>query len=392
MSLTFDVVIIGAGIHGAGAAQAAAAAGYSVLVLEQFDEVAQGASSRSSKLIHGGLRYLETGEFKLVHECLRERAILLRIAPHLVELVPFYIPVYKQTSRRPWKIALGLSIYSFFSRKRFHRIPRKIWHQLDGLRTQDLDAVFSYYDAKTNDARLTRSVLESARSLGAEIITGATLEQAQITSEGVDVSYIKNNETVIVKAGVLVNATGAWVNRVLSRINDGDGEPLQAANIDLVQGTHIVVSGDIDHPYYLEAPQDGRAVFVTPWKNQVMIGTTETVYTGNPAKVCPLSKEINYLLYIYNHYFDKNLVHEDIIHSFAGLRVLPGGEGATFTRSRDTHFHEDDETQPRVISIVGGKLTSYRSTAEKLVRHIRKTLNAKQPIADTRTLELPVVD
>ncbi len=392
MSVTYDVVIIGAGIHGAGAAQVAAAAGYSVLVLEQFDKVAQGTSSRSSKLIHGGLRYLESGEFRLVHECLRERAMLLRNAPDLVELVPFYIPVYKQTSRRPWKIALGLSIYSLFSFKPFHRIAKIHWHQMDGLKTQDLDTVFGYYDARTDDARLTRCVLESARSLGAEVITSATMAQASVTPNGVEVSYNKDNESVSVKAGVLVNAAGAWVNRVLNRIKDSNGLGLQTANIDLVQGTHIVVPGEINHPYYLEAPQDGRAVFVTPWKDHIMIGTTENVYSGDPAKVCPLEKEIHYLLYIYNHYFDSNLVHKDIIESFAGLRVLPGGEGATFKRSRDTHLLQDNASRPRVISIVGGKLTSYRATAEKLLRPVRKTLKARRPIADTRTLKLPVVD
>ena len=155
----FDVVVIGAGIHGAGVAQAGAANGPSVLVLEQYNEAAKGSSSRSSKLIHGGLRYLETGQIQLVRECLDERATLLRTAPHLVKLEPVHIPVYRETRRRPWKVALGLGIYSIMSRKRFHRIAATDWAGLDGLRTDHLDAVFSYYDAQTDDARLTRAVV-----------------------------------------------------------------------------------------------------------------------------------------------------------------------------------------------------------------------------------------
>ena len=198
MTADYDVVIIGAGIHGAGVAQAAAAAGYSVLVLEQYDAVAQGSSSRSSKLIHGGLRYLESGQFHLVRECLRERSILLRNAPHLVELVPFHIPVYRETRRRPWKIVLGLGIYSLFSRKRFHKISRDDWHQLDGLRCDRLDAVFSYYDAQTDDARLTRTVLASARDLGADLVTAAEFMLARLQGDGVEVTYMHAGETVTV--------------------------------------------------------------------------------------------------------------------------------------------------------------------------------------------------
>jgi glycerol-3-phosphate dehydrogenase len=388
----YDVVVIGAGIHGAGVAQAAAAAGYSVLVLEQYDEVAKGASSRSSKLIHGGLRYLESGEFHLVKECLRERAMLLRNAPHLVKLVPFYIPVYRDTHRRPWKIALGLMIYSLFSRKRFHRIPSRDWNQLDGLRSDNLDAVFSYYDAQTDDAALTRAVLQSARTLGAAVITGAVFRQAVLDSSGVAASYEKDGQSVTLTTRVLVNAAGSWVNHVLQRVHHESGAAMELYNMDLVQGTHIIVPGQISHPYYLEAPQDGRAVFVVPWKNNIMVGTTELHYHGDPADVRPTAEEINYLLEIYNHYFKRELNSGDVIEAFAGLRVLPdGGENAS-SKSRETHFHENDPKQPRVVSIYGGKLTSYRATAEKLLRRIKNLLPETAPVADTRRLEIPIVD
>ena len=392
MPLQYDVVVIGAGIHGAGVAQAAAAAGYSVIVLEQYSDAAQATSSRSSKLIHGGLRYLESGQFHLVNECLHERAVLLRIAPHLVKLVPFHIPVYRETRRRPWKIALGLSIYSLFSRKRFHKIPRRRWNRLDGLRTDQLDAVFSYYDAQTDDARLTRAVLESARSLGTDVITRAKFVHAKIYPDDVSVTYVASGESNNITARVLVNASGPWVNDVLGNVKKSSGAGVQTHDIELVQGSHVVVPGQISHPYYLEAPQDGRAVFVVPWKNNIMIGTTESRYTGEPEDVAPQAEEIDYLLEIYNHYFNARLGTEDVIDAFAGLRVLPGGAGAAFSKSRDTYLYLDDAVKPRVVSIYGGKLTSYRASAEKLITMIVRSLPAATPLADTRTLELPVID
>ena len=392
MTQQYDVVVIGAGIHGAGVAQAAAAAGYSVLVLEQHDEAAKGSSSRSSKLIHGGLRYLESGQLQLVHECLHERAVLLRIAPHLVRLVPFHIPVYRETRRRPWKILVGLGIYSLFSRKRFHRVARNTWHELDGLRTDRLDAVFSYYDAQTDDARLTRSVLASARELGADVITCAEFTGASLGPDDVELTYLHRGTTQTIGTRVLVNAAGPWVNRVLAKVSQSSGEPVETLDMELVQGSHIVVAGHISHPYYLEAPQDGRAVFVVPWKNNIMIGTTENHYRGDPADVRPLATEIEYLLEIYNDYFRQSLTSEQVIEAFAGLRVLPGGRGGAFNKSRDTHFLEDDDDQPRLVSIYGGKLTVYRAAAGKLLQIIRKTLPNATPVADTRTLKLPVID
>lgn len=388
MDHDYDVIVIGAGIHGAGAAQVAAAAGYSVLVLEQYDKPAQGASRKSSKLIHGGLRYLETGEFHLVHECLKERANLLHNAPHLVKLVPFHIPVYKETTRRPWKIMLGLFIYSLFSKKAFRHVPRRQWDQLDGLKTTDLDAVFHYYDAQTDDAHLTRSVLASAQALSAKVYMNAVLESARLVEEGCDVTYQHLKESKKVTARVLINAAGPWVNEVLDRF-----EPVpEQMEIELVQGAHIVVPGKVSHPYYLEAPQDRRAVFVTPWKNHVLIGTTENDYQGDPAKVGPLESEISYLLEIYNHYFERDLKRDDVISAFAGLRVLPGGSGEIFKKSRDTHFGEDRTNDPRVVTIYGGKLTSYRATSVKLIRKLSKVLQKREKRVDTRRLKLPVVD
>jgi glycerol-3-phosphate dehydrogenase len=167
---------------------------------------------------------------------------------------------------------------------------------------------------------------------------------------------------------------------------------MEQYDMDLVQGAHIIVPGQISHPYYLEAPQDGRAVFVVPWKNNIMVGTTELSYHGDPADVRPTAAEIEYLLEIYNHYFKCDLTRGDMIDAFAGLRVLPAGGGSASSKSRETHFHENDPARPRVVSIYGGKLTSYRATAEKLLRRIKTVLPETTPVADTRSLEIPNID
>ena len=201
----YDVVVIGAGIHGAGIAQAAAAGGYTVLLLEQHAP-AFGTSSRSSKLIHGGLRYLETGQFALVRECLREREFLLKLAPDLVRLVPFYIPVYRHTTRRPWQIHTGLSLYALLGglgeHVRFTRVPRTQWDELDGIATHDLQAVYRYFDAQTDDAALTRAVLYSAQTLGATVKVPAEFLNATLLPETCSVVYRYENTTQIGRAHV----------------------------------------------------------------------------------------------------------------------------------------------------------------------------------------------
>jgi len=287
--MDYDLVVIGAGIQGAGVAQAASAVGFSVLVLEQFHQSALGTSCRSSKLIHGGLRYLETGQFSLVRECLNERALLLKNAPHLVKLVPFYIPVYEDSLRSPLKIAMGLSLYYLFSRKPFHKIPKAEWSQLDGLNQTGLKAVYQYDDAQTDDAKLTAAVLASAQSIGTEIRYNSTFKSAEITADRCCIQFITNKQEQSVTSHAIVNAAGPWVSDITSKVSNMKEQP----DVDLVQGAHIEVPGSLDRGiYYLEAPQDKRAVFVMPWKEHLLIGTTETIFTGDPAKVVPLTSEI----------------------------------------------------------------------------------------------------
>ncbi|HIO13712.1 MAG TPA: FAD-dependent oxidoreductase, partial [Chromatiales bacterium] len=220
--MLLDVLVIGAGIQGVGIAQAAAAAGYSVQVLEQYPQVATGSSSRSTKLIHGGLRYLESNQFSLVRECLLERRYLLRNAPHLVRLVPFLIPVYRHSMRPAWMIRAGLTFYALLGslrrEARFCKIPRRDWKNLDGLEQDGLVAVYQYYDAQTDDAALTAAVMQSALDLGAQLITSATVERIDLSAANPAVSYHRAGTRDCVEARVVINATGPWVGQIVAGV------------------------------------------------------------------------------------------------------------------------------------------------------------------------------
>jgi glycerol-3-phosphate dehydrogenase len=390
----YDVVVVGGGINGVGVAQAAAAAGHSVLLLEK-QGLAAGTSSKSSKLIHGGLRYLESYEFGLVRESLEERELLLKLAPELVQWQDFCVPLYKETRRSPLMLRTGLSLYYLLSGldadARFASLPRRLWDQLDGLRTDGLRAIFTYKDAQTNDALLTAAVMRSAQSLGAELACPAQFCGAALSATGCHVKYRAGEQERSCSANVLVNAAGPWVNDVAQLINPQQPE----IPVELVQGTHIVLPDSAikmsgNHFFYVESVRDGRAIFIMPREGGLMIGTTETRYRENPDQVRPLPAEESYLLGVLHYYFPLlgHLNRADLASSWAGLRVLPGGAGHAFHRSRETILHPDRHDRPRVLTIYGGKLTSYRATAEKVIERIKPSLEHKSPLASTRELIL----
>ena len=389
----YDVLVVGGGINGVGVAQAAAAVGHSVLLLEKT-ELAAGTSSKSSKLIHGGLRYLESWEFGLVQEGLSERALMLRLAPDLVELKPFYIPVFEYTRRQPWLVRAGLGFYAVLGKLRkevrFRKVPRRRWDELDGLVTDKLAAVFCYWDAQADDAALTAAVWKSAEGLGAKLAMPAEFIGAEILDDGCAVHYRQGEREITCQARVLVNAAGPWVNRVLSAIDP----PQTQRRVQLVQGSHIIVGGQVEHGiYYVEVPRDGRAAFVMPWKGQTLVGTTETRFRGDPDDVRPLRAERSYLRRVLNRYFPRYNATgpEAVLDAFAGLRVLPAGPGHAFHRSRETILDVDvdgKKDHPHVLSIYGGKLTSWRATAEKVMSRIEGSLPARKRAIDTRTIRL----
>lgn len=385
--MDYDVLIVGGGIQGVGVAQAAAAAGWRVALLERT-ALAAGTSQASSKLIHGGLRYLESAHVRLVRESLRERALLLRLAPELVRRVPFHIPVYHGSRRPAWKIHAGLMTYCTLAGlgrdSRFQRLPRRHWDELDGLRTDGLHAVFRYLDAQTDDAALTRAVMHSACELGAELHLPARFVAARLEADGVVARWQVAGRDYEARARVLVNASGPWINQVLAAIT-----PRQAPlSVELVRGSHIVLDTALHRGvYYLEAPEDGRAVFAMPWKGHTLVGTTEAIHRDGPERVCASDEEIGYLRRVAGHYLPAcgNAV---VLTQFAGLRVLPAANGRPFTRSRETLWHTDRARRPRLLSVAGGKLTTWRATAAQAVRMFEHSLPRRPRRADTRRLRI----
>lgn len=391
MSEPYDIAIIGAGIHGAGVAQAAAAAGHSVLLLER-KEPAAGTSSRSSKLIHGGLRYLEQLQLKLVWECLHERELLLKLAPELVKIKPFYIPIYAGTRRRPWQLYAGLSLYAALAGPRHHAAFRTLkkdeWNSLGGLTTDGLQQVFQYWDGQTDDAALTRAVLHSARSLGAETRMPVEFLGADLEAGGVSLRLREDGKEQRCRARVLVNAAGPWVAQVDALI----APFTSSVQSDLVQGTHILVDISAqDGIFYMEVPADGRAVFLMPWKGMSLVGTTEIPFPGRePAATAPSDQEREYLRKVVQHYFPSRSFNE--LAAFSGLRVLPRDAARPFDRGRELILGVDRGYKPRVISLYGGKLTSYRADSLKVLRKIRGALPSRTTRGDTAKLPLQPVD
>lgn len=390
MTTSFDICIVGGGIQGCGLAQAAAAAGYRVALLEKT-ALASATSSRSSKLIHGGLRYLESAQFGLVAKSLYERDLLLSLAPELVRRVPFYIPVYKQTSRRPWQLFVGLSLYALLGKLKatacFQRIPEPQWEKLNGLKLRDLQTVYQYWDAQTDDAKLTRAVMHSACELGAQLYCPAEFQRAHHDGkQGYEIIYTHNGVEQSLHSQTLVNAAGPWVEAVQSAL-----EPAVAAPaVELVVGTHIVLRqaapGGV---YYVESPQDRRAVFIMPWYGQTLVGTTERKYEGDPAQIQPTEHEIEYLLAIVRYYFPH--YQQDVEQSFAGARVLPYSSKNPFSRPRDTIFFSHHQL-PGYLSLMGGKLTGYRASSLIALKHLKDALPSRAAIADTAKLRLSPVD
>jgi len=381
----FDLTIIGGGIAGAGVAQCAAAEGYNVLLLEKGDYASQ-TSCSSSKLIHGGLRYLETMQLNLVYNALHERASLLKLAPELVKPIPFYIPIYKDTSRSVWTLRAGLSLYALLSGftklSRYKELPKKQWSVIQGLKTEGLVAVFQYWDAQTNDQLLTNSVIQSAIELGAKAQSHAEFIKAEKLNKGYKITYKLNKQICEINTKMIINATGPWVNETLNKIYP----QVKGCNIDWVQGTHIILDKTAPKKiFYLESKADQRVIFVMPWYGKTLIGTTEVVLKELPQYITPHAEEVDYLLSVYQNYYEGEL--PKVIRSFAGVRVLPKQSNAAFSRPRESIIWQD-KTNPNIISLYGGKLTTFRTTAKKVVNKVKKQLGTKIKRADVDTLKL----
>lgn len=379
----YDICIVGGGIQGCGTALLSALNGYSVILVEQ-QVLGWATSSRSSKLIHGGLRYLQTGQFKLVRECLKERKWMLDNLPELVQPNWFYIPIYKNSHHPAWQIHVGLLLYRLLAGcdhfSRFRRVPRRDWSgEFPGLNTNGLKAVYAYQDAQTDDRKLTRFIAGRCKEHGAHIMehcrfVGAEQQAGSKAPLHFRIELLDNkNEIRTVGATVIVNAGGPWINPVLDTIKTDT--PLRRQKYDLVQGAHIFCTPQLaGHCFYLEAPDDHRAVFILPYQGKTLVGTTEMLFSGDPAGPQPTQQEIDYLQRTVKAHFPD--YHYSIKGSFAGLRVLPKSRKSAFRRSRKTQIRSEQQ----VISLYGGKLTSWRVSAIKVLKLVEAVLGERNKV------------
>jgi glycerol-3-phosphate dehydrogenase len=387
----FDAVIIGAGINGAGIARDAAMRGLKVLLLDKGD-IAGGTSSWSTRLIHGGLRYLEHGEIGLVRESLRERETLLRIAPHLVRPLPILIPIYKHARRGIWTMRAGMFAYDILSSAKsvpaYQMLSREqTLERTPALESEGLLGAAIYYDAQVEFAE--RLVLENALSAveyGAEVITYARVDEFTSAEGGVCGVMFTNEltgETGTVEGRVLINAAGPWVDEVLTKHVGANAQRL----IGGTKGSHIVVApfpGAPDVAVYVEAKTDQRPFFIIPWNGNYLIGTTDIRYQGDLDRVLIDDEEIYYLLRETNAVLPAaNLDRAKILYSYSGVRPLPFTGDKNAQRITRRHFIRQHPEQQNVLSIVGGKLTTYRSLAAEALELVFKKL--KRPLPECRT-------
>ncbi|MCL7945852.1 glycerol-3-phosphate dehydrogenase [Marinobacter sp. ATCH36] len=360
----FDVVVVGGGVNGTGIAMDAAGRGLKVLLCEMND-LASATSSNSSKLIHGGLRYLEHYEFRLVREALAERESLLRNSPHIMWPMRFRLP-HRPHLRPAWMIRMGLFLYDHLAKREVLPGSRSIkFDEKDPLKS-DITRGFEYSDGWVDDARLVVLTAKKAQECGATILTRTKCINAERGENSWDISLQDMNDDSIhhVSAKVIINASGPWVSRLFS-----ESLAMKAPkNIRMVKGSHIVVPRlNRETEAYILQNEDERIVFVIPYEDEFsLVGTTDVDYEGDPknAKISP--EETEYLLDIVNSHFKRQLTASDVVWSYSGVRpLMDDEEGDAKKASRDYSFEVSKEKgKAPVISVFGGKITTYRKLAE----------------------------
>ncbi|MBT3358152.1 MAG: glycerol-3-phosphate dehydrogenase [Rhodospirillales bacterium] len=371
----FDILVIGGGINGAGIACDAAGRGLSVILCEQND-LASATSSASSKLIHGGLRYLEYGEFRLVREALLEREVLLAKAPHIIRPMRFVLP-HQHTARPAWLIRTGLLIYDYMGRNQ--QLPDSLGLDLSRhpagqpLKPENRRG-FEYSDCWADDARLVVLNALSAQQNGARISTHTRVVHAK-RAFGRWRVRLENSQTgdeETVHARLLINAGGPWVRDVLDNVIVSHS----TSGVRLVKGSHIVVPRlyEDDQAYILQNP-DRRIIFVIPYEGEFsLIGTTDIGFDADPANVSMDGSEADYLCKCVNRYFKKSISPEDIVWSYSGVRPLfddASDNPSAVTREYVLELDGSVDDAP-ILSVFGGKLTTYRSLAEQVMDKIRR--------------------
>jgi glycerol-3-phosphate dehydrogenase len=408
----FDLIVVGAGINGAGIARDAAMRGLDVLLLDKGD-VASGTTQWATRLIHGGLRYLEYYEVSLVRESLKDREILLHIAPHLVRPLGFLVPIYERAKHGPLMIRLGMIGYDTLSLDKsldnHHMLSREeALEREPGLNPEGLLGAAFYYDAQVEYAeRIAVENAISAREHGAVVLTYCkvnrlVLDDGRVT--GVEFTDVLGGSSYRARAPVTLNVAGPWVDEVLGEIHEG-------RMIGGTKGSHLIVDPFPGAPkneaLYVEARRDGRPYFIVPWNGRYLIGTTDIRYDGDLDRVVADEEEIDYLIDETNYVIpEANLTRESVLFTYSGIRPLPfqpeGAEGSV-TRSHIVYDHakgrgigtkrssigEDAARVEGLISIVGGKLTTYRNLSRQTVDMVYEKLGREAPESRTSKVPLP---
>ncbi|MCK8610120.1 glycerol-3-phosphate dehydrogenase [Agromyces sp. C10] len=406
----YDLIVVGAGINGLGIARDAAERGLHVAIVEQED-LCSGVSAWSGRLVHGGLRYLEHGDIPLVRESLRERERLFRLAPHLVKPVRLIMPFYARNRRPSWMIRLGMLAYdilSFDKSVAWHRIlpTPAVRRRFTGMEERGLSGAALFTDGQVEYAeRLCVELAIAASGAGADVITHTRVEGLVI--EGGRVVGVRtvdrHGERGELRAAIVVNAAGPWVDTVAKDSAEGGAVPASRAPrlIGGSKGSHIIVDpfpGAPTDVVYYESQSDGRLVLVIPWMGRYLIGCTDRLFDQDPDAARAESDEIDYLLSEANALMpEANLTLDDVLYTYSGVRPLPYVPGVPEWRIPRSHIVHDHAAtgRPGLLSIVGGKLTTYRQLAEDAVDTVMKqlgrrgrTVSKEQPFPGARSADL----
>jgi glycerol-3-phosphate dehydrogenase len=380
----FDLLVIGGGIIGAGIAATAARAGLAVALVDKGD-FGGATSTASSKLIHGGLRYLRLGDVRLVREAHQERRLLTGyVAPHLVQRLPFLVPLYRGGPYGRATTEAGLVLYSALARSRLHWLasPDRGRREIPSLRVEALSACGVYADAATHDGRLCLANVRAAEAAGATVLNYAEVHALRIADARVTgAEVVVDGESCAVAARAVVNATGPWVDE-LRRLE----EPTAGTSVRLSKGSHVLLRLDQPWTAALTIPHDKvRVSFAVPWQGMLLLGTTDTLFDGEPGPVEATEAEVAQILAEAAVALSPELLRpEAICSTFAGLRVLPAGDGATARARRETVVRRGPFG---MISVAGGKLTTYRRIAITVLELLRSELGL--PAVDRVPFALP---
>jgi len=387
---SYDVIIIGGGINGAAIARDAALRGYEVLLLEKSD-FAQGASSASSKLAHGGLRYLEYFHFGLVRESLRERELLLQNASHLVKPLPFIFPVFKGDKRPLWQIKLGLKFYDWLAKGTSmpsHQIMNEavIYEKVPGLKSDCIGGAL-YYDAQMEDSRIVLENILSAEEAGATVRNYCEVLEITKNNNRVTGIIYKDSNTENqgeIKANLVIKALGPWTNSLADDVKNN-----KKVMVRPTKGVHLVFPDlGLKTAFILSAPGDNRIFFVIPWCNRTLIGTTDTDYQDDPDRIVVREDDIDYIINAAKHYFPGlPITREKMLASFAGLRPLV--DAGFKNESSVSREHVCRVEYPGLLTVAGGKFTTFRHVAEKTVDLFIK-FSKKSGIGKCTTAQKPL--